>query len=242
MKRIALIGATGKDWWEEKKSAFVHSLLPPSGYKILNLNPSHGTHSLESHADEAYNAAFILCQVIHANRENFDAAVLDCAEDPVLDAAREVSSIPVVGPRKTCLHLARTLGTRFAIVTVQGSSLVKVMQSAVIAEGLQSFCAGIGCLRIPVLDIAKAPDKAQAEVEVVCREMIENHGADTIVLGCTGLSYEIDIPSIQQRLGVPILDPLVVAIKTAILLIESHLSHSKVAYPHRPESQSQRIL
>jgi len=207
MKRIALIGATGRDWWDEKKSAFVFSLLP-QGYEIENINPSHGTHSIESHADEAYNAPFILREVVRANRERFDAVVIDCAGDPVLAAAREVSSIPVVGPRKASLHLALILGTRFAIVTVQGSSLFRAMDAAVVAEGLQSFCAGIGYLRIPVLDIAKAPAKVQAELEGICREMVMVRGADVIVLGCTGLSHEVDVLAIQEKLGVPVLDPL----------------------------------
>ncbi|MEE8182282.1 MAG: hypothetical protein V3T87_03115, partial [Candidatus Thorarchaeota archaeon] len=91
MKRIALIGATGVDWTaDEKKKSFV-KLHTPQGYGIGHFVPRHGTHSVESLVDEAYNAPFILEQVAKACKEDYDAIVIDCACDPILDAAREVS-------------------------------------------------------------------------------------------------------------------------------------------------------
>jgi allantoin racemase len=89
-------------------------------------------------------------------------------------------------------------------------------------------------LTLPVLDIAKRPADAQKELLELCLQAVEEDGADVIVLGCTALSYEIDLKPIVQKVGVPILDPFIVAIKMAQLLIESGLSHSKVAYPQPP--------
>ncbi len=170
-----------------------------------------------------------------ANTEGFDAIVLDCAGDPIIDAAREISTVPVVGPRQSSLHLALTLGTRFSIITVQGSSLVRYMDSGVRKEGLDSFCSSVRCLAMPVLDIAKRPDDAQSELLEVARLAVSEDKADVIVLGCTGLSHEVDLKPIMEELGVPIIDPFVVAVKTAALLVESGLSHSKVAYPFPPK-------
>lgn len=235
MKRIALIGATGIDWWKDnKKKQFVQSTTP-TGYEIGNLQPRFGTHSIESHTDEAYNAPFILEQVARANKEEYDAIVIDCACDPVLQAAREISSIPTVGPRNATLHLALTLGTRFSIVTVQGDSLAKCMEIGVRQEGLERFCASIRCLRIPVLEISKNPRKAQHELLDVVKTAIREDGANVIVLGCTALSHEIDIGPIMKETGVPILDPFVVAIRTAALLVDSGVKHSKIAYPNPPK-------
>ena len=65
MKRIALIGATGTDWWvDEQKREFVKQHTP-DGYEIVNYTPKYGTHSVESHVDEAYNAPFILEQIVN---------------------------------------------------------------------------------------------------------------------------------------------------------------------------------
>ncbi|RDE16820.1 MAG: hypothetical protein C4K47_00745 [Candidatus Thorarchaeota archaeon] len=235
MKRIALIGVTGVDWWvDPKKKSFVRAVTPP-GFVIENLHARYGTHSVESHSDEAYNAPFILEQIVKANKEGMDAIVIDCACDPILEAAREISNIPVVGVRKAALHLALTLGTKFSVITVQGQSLVKCMEWGVRKEGLDGFCVGVRCLKMPVLDIAKKPEEAQRELMEECRQAVKQDGADVIVLGCTGLSHEIDLKPIIDEVGVPVIDPFVIAVKTAALLVDAGLSHSKVAYPFPPK-------
>jgi allantoin racemase len=237
MTRLALIGATGIDWWTDpKKKSFVDRHTP-EGCEIGNFTPRHGTHSVESLTDEAYNAPFILEQVVRANKEGYDVIVIDCACDPILEAAREVSKIPVVGPRNTGFHLSLTLGTRFGVVTVQGDALKKCIEHGVRKEGLESFCAGVRYLKMPVLDIAKNPAQAQKEILKESKELIENHGADVIVLGCTALSHEVDLRPIMEKLRVPIVDPWIVAIKSAFMLVEAGLSHSKVAYPDPPKKK-----
>ncbi len=233
MTRLALIGATGTDWWTDpKKKAFVDKHTPP-GSEIGNFTPKHGTYSVESMTDEAYNAPFILEQIVRANKEGYDVIVIDCACDPVLDAAREISSIPVVGPRNSAFHFALTLGTRFGVVTVQGESLKRCIEHGVRKEGLESFCAGVRYLKMPVLDISKKPAAAQKAIFDESKELIKR-GADVIVLGCTALSHEVDLESIMEELKVPIIDPWVIAVKSAFMLVESGLSHSKVAYPFPP--------
>ncbi len=234
MTRLALIGATGIDWWTNPKKRSYIMKHVPEGSEVGNMTPRHGTHSVESLADEAYNAPFILEQIVRANREGYDVIVIDCACDPILEAAREVSQIPVVGPRNTSLHLALTLGTRFGVVTVQGESLKRCFEYGIRKEGLEPFCAGVKYLDIPVLEISKKPEDAQKEILTRSRELIEGDGADVIVLGCTALSYEVDLHPIMEQLGVPVIDPWVVAMRTAFLLVESGLSHSKVAYPSPP--------
>jgi allantoin racemase len=237
MTRLALIGATGIDWWvDPKKKAFVELHTPP-GCDITNFTPRHGTHSVESLTDEAYNAPFILEQIVRANDEGYDVIVIDCACDPILEAAREVSTIPVVVPGNTAYHLALTLGTRFGVVTVQGESLKKCIEHQVRKAGLEFFCAGVRYLTIPVLDITKKPETAQKHILQECKELIQNHGADVIVLGCTALSHEVDLKPIMDELKVPIIDPWIVAIKTAFMLVESGLSHSKIAYPPPPKKK-----
>ncbi len=237
MTRLALVGVTGFDWLvDPKKKAFVDLHTPPD-CEITNFTPKHGTYSVESLTDVAYNAPFILEQIVRANDEGFDVIVIDCACDPILEAAREVSTIPVVGPRNTALHVALTLGTQFGIITVQGESLKKCIEHGVRKEGLESFCAGVRYLKMPVLEIAKKPEAVQKQILQESRELIQNHGADVIVLGCTALSHEVDLQPIMNELNVPIIDPWVVAIKTAFMLVESGLSHSKLAYPLPPKKK-----
>ncbi len=237
MTKLALIGATGIDWWTDpKKKSFIELHTPP-GCEIGNFTPRHGTHSVESITDEAYNSPFILEQVIKANKDGYDVILIDCACDPVLEAAREVSKVPVVGPRNTALHFALTLGTRFGVVTVQGQSLKRCIEHGIRKEGLEPFSAGVRFLKMPVLDIAKKPEQAQKEILIESRDLIQNYGADVIVLGCTALSHEVNLKPIMDELEVPIIDPWIIAVKTAFMLVESGLSHSKIAYPFPPKKK-----
>jgi allantoin racemase len=241
MKKIALIGATGLDWWvDEKKKSFIDSITP-HGYEIHNFVPDFGTHSVESHVDEAYNAPFILDKIVEAHEKNYDAIVIDCACDPVLVAGREAVDTPVIGARNSALHIALTLGTKFSIITVQGQSLMRCMHHGVRMEGLEEFLSSVRYLKMPVLDITNDPEEAQNELRDESRKAIEHDGADVIVLGCTGLSHQVDTKSISQELGVPILDPLVVAVNAAVAIVESGLAHSKIAYPSPPKKDVKEI-
>ncbi|MFW9954566.1 MAG: aspartate/glutamate racemase family protein [Candidatus Thorarchaeota archaeon] len=235
MKKIALIGVTGKDWWADPRKKEFVELHTPHGYQMINMYARYGTHSVESHVDEAYNAPFILEQIAIASKKGVDAIIIDCACDPILDAAREITSIPVIGVRQAAFHVALMLGRRFSIITVQGESLMKCMESGLRREGLDQFCAGIRYLGMPVLDLAKFPDRAYNELLEMVELAIQEDKADVVVLGCTGLSHEVDTKRISEATGVPIIDPYVVGVWTAVMLVESRLSHSKKAYPSPPK-------
>ncbi|MCK5238639.1 MAG: aspartate/glutamate racemase family protein [Candidatus Thorarchaeota archaeon] len=234
MRKIALIGVTGKDWWTDPDKREFVKKHTPEGYEMINYYARYGTHSVESNADEAYNAPFILEQIVKAEKDGVDAIIIDCACDPILDAAREVTTKPVIGVRQAALHLALSLGSKFSIITVQGQSLVRCMESGIRKEGLESFCASVRYFKMPVLELEGSPEKAQKELQEMAKQVIDD-GADVIVLGCTGLSHKIDLSEITRVTGVPIIDPFVVGIWTAVTLIESGLSHSKLAYPNPPK-------
>ncbi|MDH4208855.1 MAG: aspartate/glutamate racemase family protein, partial [Anaerolineae bacterium] len=57
-----------------------------------------GPASIESRYDEAIAIPDIVRKVVEAEEDRVDAAIIDCMADPGLDAAREMVSIPVVGP------------------------------------------------------------------------------------------------------------------------------------------------
>src|SRR5438045_9798604 len=76
-----------------------------------------GPASIES----AWEAALVvpaLCEaVVRAQAEGFSAVIVGCFSDPGLDALRELTAIPIVGPGAAALHLGAPLGTRFPIIS-----------------------------------------------------------------------------------------------------------------------------
>jgi len=77
---------------------------------------SKGTVSIEDAYDEAVNEPHILEKVRIAEKNGFNAIVIDCFGDPGLDAARELVRIPVVGVAQSACHLAAQLAPRFSII------------------------------------------------------------------------------------------------------------------------------
>ena len=68
--------------------------------------------------------------------------------------------------------------------------------------------------------------------DLMGRRLVEEQGAEALVLGCgsaTGLAARV-----SQDLNIPVLDPGLTAVKYAEMLVDLGLSQSKRAYPHNP--------
>ena len=80
---------------------------PDTELKVVS--PEHGPVSIESAYDETLAGPPTLERVRQANEEGYDVIVLACFSDPALDAAKEISDIPVIGIEEATMHMAATL-------------------------------------------------------------------------------------------------------------------------------------
>lgn len=193
--------------------------------EIEVVNPEHGPVSIESNFDEVMAGPPILELVQKANREEYDAIIIACFSDPALDAAREISSIPVIGIEEATLHVAAILGHRFSITTAL-SNRVPTRDLHVRLRGLESAFASTLVMNMPVLEMDAEPEKAKQRILQVARQAVADDGAEVIILGCAGLAgYAGDV---ERELGVVVLDPTSVAFKFTEMLVDLGLCHSKV--------------
>jgi len=194
----------------------------------------HGPEALESYYDEALAAPYVLGAVEDANRQGYDAVIIAAFCDPALEAAREISSVPVFLLEETTLAVALMLGNRFGILTEKPHK-VSVKRQHVRKHGLESRLASIRSLNMGVIEIATDPERAiRAGVEIG-RRMVEEDGAEVIILGCAGLAGHA--AEFERELGVPILDPMTVAFKVVEALVEIGVHHSKVGLYATPAPQ-----
>ena len=195
------------------------------------VNPEHGPVSIESAYDEALAGPPTLELVRRANEEGYDAIVLACFSDPSLDAAKEVSDVPVIGIEEATLHVAAMLGHKFSIMTSL-SSRIPTRDLHVRLHGLESAFASAPALNMPVLEMDANPEKAKARILELARKAVQEDGAEVIVLGCAGLAgYAEDI---ERELGAVVLDPTSVAFKVAEAVADLGLRHSKTGRFSRP--------
>jgi allantoin racemase len=195
-----------------------------------------GPASIECDYEDALAVPDLLAKVRAAAHQGVDAVVIDCMADPGLAAARELTSIPVVGVAQASMHLAAILAHRFSVVTILERDMPLVERLAG-TYGLRDRLASTRPVGIPVLEFNRDPEKLLgALVEQSARAVLDD-GAHAIVLGCTGMkgmAGQVRDGLVRCGCDVPVIDPSLAGLKWAEGLAELGLSHSKRSYPDPP--------
>jgi allantoin racemase len=194
-----------------------------------------GTASIENFTDLALAGPETLRIVREAERAGFDGAFITCWGNANLDAAREVSNIPVTASGEASLLLAASLGARFSII----GTLPEVRyrhELEVHKLGIQAKFASGRSLGLRPLDLKEDLVATKAAFIQVGRQCIEEDGSDVLVPGCfgfIGLAAEM-----QRELGVPVVDPAGAVVRHIETLALLGLCHSKRTWPTpRPKAR-----
>jgi allantoin racemase len=174
---------------------------------------------------------------------SYDAIVIQGFLDPVLYAAREVTRIPVLGCCNSALHIASILGHRFSILDTLESMAIVIRENCRI-YGFDDKLTSVRSIEFSVRDVLRKNhlEELVAAMEIQAREAVEKDGADTLILGCTALSWLV--PHVRERLAeigldVPVVEPIHAAVTLARSLVHMRLNHSRVAYPaNRPKERA----
>ena len=192
--------------------------------QLVGRQPSFGPVSIESHFDEVFGAAGVAEQMRLAAGESFDAVLIACFGDPGLDAARELTSAPVLGIAEAAFHAASFVATGFSVVTTMSRTCV-IAERLVRRYGFERSCRGIHGTDIPVLALEACGEDTVAQIEAAARVALEQDRSGAIVLGCGGMSALCR--TLSQRLGVPVVDGVTAAVKLAEALVALGLKTEK---------------
>jgi allantoin racemase len=232
-----IIPVVGEHWIAPVQEAYGRA--GRSGTEISAVALEGGPASIESVRDEALAIPGVLSRVRSAEAEGMDAVVLDCMADPGLDPARELASIPVVGPAQAAMHLAAMLAHRFSVITVLEQGIPRVHRQ-ILRYGLAGKVASVRAINIPVLEMGEDRERViQAVIEESARAVCED-GAHIIVPGCTemiGMAPVVQEGLAERGCEVPVIDPPAVAVKLAEGLVDMGLAHSKRTYPPPPDKE-----
>jgi allantoin racemase len=203
----------------------VGDAVKSSGTEVVCLNPSSGPRSIESVYDELLSCGPCL-ETLIANRAEFDGFIIACySNHPVIHAAREMLSQPVIGIMEASLYLACVVGHTFSVIS-SGDRAISMFWDAVKAFGIESRCASIRSTGTPVLALA---DSGGVNVEELileeARKAVEEDGAEVISLGCAGMAG-LD-RRLKHELGVPVVDGVAAAVKIVEALVGCGVQTSK---------------
>jgi allantoin racemase len=191
-----------------------------------------GPATIDSSYDEAYAIAPLIDMVKQANQEEYDAIILACFCEVGVEAAREICSIPLFGLEEVTLATAMTLGEKFGIMTEKRPRVAMKIRH-VRRYGFLKRMASVRPLELSVAELDSDPERTKTAGTALARRMVEEDGADVVIMGCAamaGYSYEL-----ERELGVPVLDPLTVALKFAEAIVDMGQTHSRVGLYAPPE-------
>ena len=194
------------------------------GTEIVAVCPSFGPSSIEGHFDEAWGAAGVAEQAKLARAWEPDASVIACFGDPGLNAAREALRGPVIGIAEAAFQAASLVAEGFSVVTTM-TRTCGIAEHLVQRYGFEHQCRGVHGTDIPVLSLEEVSGAIVNQIEQVARTALTRDRSSAIVLGCAGMAPLCR--ELTQRLGVPVIDGVSVAVKWAEALAALGLQTSK---------------
>ena len=195
-----------------------------------------GPESLESWTD--YHLASVSIMPLLDEHPDVDGVVLACFGDPGIYLLKEVCKVPAIGIAEASMSLALLLGARFGILAGMRRA-VELMDSMVRMYGLEARYAGTQSLDLRVLDFEK---DRNATLDVLERagQNLRARGAEVLLLGCAGLTAFAQ--ELQERVEMPIIDPVEAGCRMLRAVRESGLNTSHVGLYSKPAPQRMHRL
>jgi len=241
MRSIYITGGAGVGIGPEERKLRVERILkeleavasPETRLEVVSTDK--GPAGMECRYDVVLAVPYIV-KKIKEIADKADAIIVNCFGDPGVEAAREITDVPVIGPGSSSMALAQLLGHKFSVVTIL-SRLIPLIEERATEVGITKL-ASVRAIDIPVGELKDSQAKTVEQVVKESIRAIEDDGAHVIVLGCTGmtgLGEQVKQELAKQNYNVPVLDPIIVALKVAEALVDIKLSHSKLTYPQPPQ-------
>lgn len=203
------------------------------GTEIRVQSVPSGYPSIESERDAVTVAPHLLRGMQKAEAEGASAGIIGCFSDPALDAIRETVRMPVVGPGQSAIALAFQLGESYSILSPLDSGAKRALPR-LRGQGLTERLASIRGVGVSVVDLIRGDNTAWDRIVEAGRRCIDD-GADVLVMGCMSMAFMGVDRELSDRLSVPVVNPVLAALKTTETLIDLALMHSRTAWPSPPD-------
>jgi len=200
--------------------------------ELVELTSPGGTRNI----DCAYGDYMSAPHMIEAVRERVeadrpDAVVLAGFGNVGVFALKEILDIPVCSISEASMAMACLLGHRFTTLTML-EQFIPYQEDLVRLYGFEAKCASVRAININVEEAAIDRERALRELTAQVERIVKEDRAEVIILACAGLcDYDREL---TRAAGVPVIDPVVAAVKMAESLVQMGVSHSKVRKFHAP--------
>lgn len=191
--------------------------------------PQSSGVELNSALDVVLAAPEIVQLAADGQNAGFDAVVLYCFSDPVIDACREALRIPVIGGAQASCLAALNVCRSFGVILADEARLPEkklfLRTLGVSPERIGQTAA------VNLNGISPWADRETTFKKLLAcgQKMMRETHTEAIVLGC--LAFLGLAEPLSRVLGIPVIDPAVAAVTTAESIVCQRLFTSKVSYP-----------
>jgi allantoin racemase len=205
------------------------------GTELIAVTTKGGTRNIDSAFGDYLSGAYMIRTCLEAVEVHKpDAVVLAGFGRVGIDALKEALTIPVVSISEASMAIACLLGHRFTTLTML-QQFIPYQQDLVRYYGFEVKCASVRAINVNVEECVTNRDKTLRELTEQIRKIVSEDRAEVVILACAGLcGYDAEL---SRLAGVPVLDPVAVAVKVAESLVGLGVSHSKLrkfAHPPQP--------
>lgn len=186
-------------------------LLRADGPAIRCVTLPHSPAGIQSQfdVDRAALSVHAFAQEHVAEAAGFVSA---CFSDPGLHLLREMRAAPAFGISECAALTAMTLGQRFGVIAILGSSIGRHWRTWG-AMGITQRVAGEVAIGRGVSQLGEQAQTLGAMVEAG-RRLRDEKGADVLVMGCAGMAgYREEL---QRAVGLPVVEPVQAAVSIAL--------------------------
>ncbi|WP_108882717.1 aspartate/glutamate racemase family protein [Anderseniella sp. Alg231-50] len=217
--RILVINPNSNDEVTTGFSEVLDALRLQDGPEIECVTLAEGPFGIETQAD-VESVTLPLRQIV-VDRTDADAFVIACYSDPGITVCREATGKPVFGIQESGVLAALSRGERFGVIAL-GQQSIKRHLRYIRQLGLETRLAAERPLHLSVAAAEEAD--AYPRVLEVARELVENDGADVLLLGCAGMTRH-RLP-LERDLSVPVIDPVQMAVAQALTAVLLNVASS----------------
>ena len=169
-----------------------------------------------------------------AEEAGFHAVAMGCLDEPGVQAAKEALEIPVVGETEASIHMASMVGRRFSFLmpgekagNQRGAYGSRCIEDLVRMYGFADKLASVRSVTGKTLEFA-AQDEALPEAMLEQANLAMSEDGADVVIGYGSLSV---IGQLQERLPIPVIDPIQASAMMAESLARLRIAQSKRAHP-----------
>jgi allantoin racemase len=199
MHRILIINPNSSEACSAGISAVVAPFRFPGGPLLDVVTLNEGPPAIYSWRDW-HAVVDPMCRLVERTRA--DVYIIACASDPGIEAVRAATPKPVLGIFRSAVAAAVARSERFGVIGLVESSKAR-HRAALRAMGLEDRLAGEVAVNMP-MDTLLDPAAARAALVAAGKDLAAM-GAETIILGCTGMAHHQ--AAVQDAVGLPMIEP-----------------------------------